>query len=223
MSTWSQVFLQESNSTINQLLSLFHDYSLALIINILVFVTGISISMMSNKLISDSIIPTLVETIWTIIPIFILLALVVPSLQILYFMEESNPYLTIKVMGHQWYWEYNLADLDISFEAFMYKEEELYMDEYRLLQTDSPLVLPMMKNIRVLITASDVLHCWAVPSLGVKADAVPGRLNQVYFNAVRPSIMYGQCSEICGEQHSFMPIEIETISNKKFLEWCSEY
>lgn len=223
MSTWSQILLQERNRTVNQLLSLFHDYSLALIINILIFVTGISISIIRNKLISDSIIPTLVETIWTILPIFILLALVVPSLQILYFIEESNPYLTIKVIGHQWYWEYNLADLDIRFEAFIYKEQELYIDEYRLLQTDRPLVLPMIKNIRVLITASDVLHCWAVPRLGVKADAVPGRLNQVYFNVIRPRIIYGQCSEICGEQHRFIPIEIEAISNKKFLEWCRAY
>ena len=220
MSHWAQILLQERNRSVRQLLSIFHDYSLALIVNILIFVTGVSISIVRNKLISDSVITTIVELIWTVLPIVILVVLVIPSLQILYFIEENNPYLTLKVMGHQWYWEYNLADLDINFERFIYKEADLYLDEYRLLETDRPLVLPTTKNIRVLISASDVLHCWSIPRLGVKADAVPGRLNQVYFNINRPAIMYGQCSEICGEQHRFIPIQIEAISNKKFLEWC---
>ncbi len=221
MSLWAQILFQERNSSIIQVLSLFHDYSLILIVIILVFVTGISFSILRNKFISDSVIITIVEVVWTIVPILILLMLVVPSLQILYYIEERDPYLTLKTTGHQWYWEYNLADLDINFESFMNSTlENLWTGEYRLLEVDQPMVLPTQKNIRVLITASDVLHCWTVPRLGVKADAVPGRLNQVYFNIIRPRLLYGQCSEICGANHRFMPINIEAISTSKFLNWC---
>lgn len=222
MSFWSQLLLQERSSSTIQLLSLFHDYSLIIILVILTFVRGVSISMITNKLISDSIIVTMVEVIWTIIPIIILLLLVVPSLQILYFIEEMDPYLTLKVTGNQWYWDYSITDLEINFESFLNLTfDNLWSGEYRLLEVDYPVVIPSHKNIRVLITASDVLHCWTIPRLGVKADAVPGRLNQVQFNILRSSVLYGQCSEICGANHRFIPINIEAISNKNFIQWCN--
>lgn len=221
MSIWAQILFQERNRPVIQLLSLFHDYSLTLIILILIFVRGVSSSILSNKLISDSIIVTIVEVVWTVIPVVILIILVIPSLQILYYIEDKDPFLTLKVTGHQWYWEYSLNELDINFESFMFStEEELWLGEYRLLEVDRPVVLPINKGIRVLITARDVLHCWTIPRLGAKADAVPGRLNQVNFNIIRPSILYGQCSEICGANHRFIPINIEAISVTKFLEWC---
>lgn len=221
MSSWAQILFQEGGRSIIQLLSLFHDYSLILIIIILIFVTGISVSMLRNQYLSDTVIVTMVEVVWTVVPVFILLLLAIPSLQILYYIEERDPYLTLKTTGHQWYWEYNLADLDINFESFMNSTvDNLWVGEYRLLEVDQPIVLPSNKNIRVLITARDVLHCWAVPSLGAKADAVPGRLNQVFFNILRPRVLYGQCSEICGANHSFIPINIEAVSPRNFLRWC---
>lgn len=221
MSSWAQILFQERMSPIIQLLSLFHDYSLMLVLIILTFVRGVSLSILSNTLISDSIIVTIVEVVWTVIPVVILLLLAIPSLQILYYIEERDPFLTLKTTGHQWYWEYNLADLDINFESYLRPTDDLWIGEYRLLETDQPVVLPMQKNIRVLITARDVLHCWALPRLGVKADAVPGRLNQVFFNILRPRVLYGQCSEICGANHRFMPIIIESISTSNFLRWCN--
>lgn len=219
MSTWSQILLQERNRSIIQLLSLFHDYSLAVIVIILVLVIGASLSIITNKVISDSVIVTTVEVVWTVVPILILLILAVPSLQILYLIEEIDPYLTIKIIGHQWYWEYNLADLDINFESYILNQSRLTSGEYRLLDTDCPLVLPTNKNIRALVTAADVIHCWTVPRLGVKIDAVPGRLNQIYINIIRPGIISGQCSEICGSDHRFIPIQVEAISPTLFINW----
>nr|UUC08059.1 cytochrome c oxidase subunit 2 [Parantropora penelope] len=221
MSGWSQVLFQESLSPSMQLLSLFHDYSLGIIVLIVTFVTGVAISMVSNILISDSSIVTIVEVVWTILPVVVLLFLVVPSLQILYFMEENDPYMTLKIMGHQWYWSYEYMDLGIEFDSYL-----LHMflyGEYRLLDVDHRVIVPVGKDVRGLISAADVLHCWALPSLGVKADAVPGRLNQVFFNVFRSCVFFGQCSEICGANHSFMPIGVESLSCPLFLVWCSGF
>lgn len=202
-----------------ELLSSFHDYSLAIIVIILTFVTGVSVSLMYNSIISDSVIITIVEVIWTIIPVVILVFLVVPSLQILYYMEENDPFLTLKVIGNQWYWRYEIIDLDIEFDSYIINN--IKTGEYRLLDVDHRVVLPINKDIRALIRAADVLHCWSLPSLGVKADAVPGRLNQVYFNIIRSRVIYGQCSEICGANHRFIPISVERIRAPKFLDWCN--
>lgn len=219
MSLWSQVLLQERNRLTIQLLSLFHDYSLAIIVMIVSFVTGVSIFIISNKLISDSPIVTIVEVIWTIMPIVILILLAIPSLQILYYMEENDPFLTLKVIGHQWYWRYDLLDLDLEFDSYIVPNP--ITGEFRLLEVDHRVVLPNNKDIRALISAADVLHCWALPRLGIKADAVPGRLNQVFINIIRPRLIYGQCSEICGANHRFIPITVEAINTKTFLTWIN--
>lgn len=202
-----------------QLLSLFHDYSLAIISIILMFVGGVSLSITLNRIISDSLIVTIVEVVWTILPVVLLVFLVVPSLQILYYIEENDPYLSLKVIGHQWYWRYEIIDLEVEFDSYIIPNPSL--GEFRLLDVDHRVILPVSKNIRGLITAADVLHCWALPSLGIKADAVPGRLNQVNFNIYRSAIAYGQCSEICGANHRFIPITVEGLSLPKFLEWCN--
>lgn len=220
MASWSQLLLQESNRLSIQLLSLFHDYSLAIILFILFFVTGISIFIIINKLISDSPIVTLVEIVWTIIPIIILIILVIPSLQILYYIEENDPFLTLKVTGHQWYWRYEVIDIDLEFDSYMIPTP--LTGEFRLLEVDHRVILPTKKDIRVLITAADVLHCWALPRIGVKADAVPGRLNQVFFNVIRQRVLYGQCSEICGANHRFIPITLEIIRTNRFLSWIND-
>nr|UUC08041.1 cytochrome c oxidase subunit 2 [Cupuladria biporosa] len=219
MSTWKQTLFQESSSPIMQLLSLFHDYSLAIILMILMFVAGTSYSMTTNNLMSTPHNMTLVEIIWTITPILILVLLVTPSLQILYYLEENKPYMTLKISGHQWYWSYEMLDMEKEFESYM--KHKTNNPEFRLLEVDHRVLIPSTKDIRGLVTATDVLHCWAMPSLALKADAVPGRLNQVYINIMRSSILYGQCSEICGANHSFMPIVIESTMPKNFIKWCN--
>jgi cytochrome c oxidase subunit 2 len=163
----------------------------------------------------------MVEVVWTIIPVIILVCLSIPSLQILYYIEENDPFLTLKVMGHQWYWNYEIIDINIEFDAYMLPE--VWAGEVRLIEADHRIIIPTNKDIRNLVTAADVLHCWALPSLGVKADAVPGRLNQVFINIIRPAIIYGQCSEICGANHSFIPITIESIKTYDFLTWVGDF
>lgn len=197
-----------------KILSSFHDYALALIVIILCFVTGVSAFIVSNSLISNSPIVTAVEVVWTVVPIVILIFLAIPSLKILYFTEERDPFLTLKVIGHQWYWSYDLGGKE--FDSYLTPAS---LGDFRLLEVDHRVVLPLNKDTRVLIGASDVLHCWTVPALGVKADAVPGRLNQVQFNIIKPSIIYGQCSEICGANHRFIPINVESITFPYFLKW----
>lgn len=218
MSVWSQLLLQESADTGVELLSMFHDYSLSIIVSILTFVGGISLSILFNSLVSDSVIVTLIEVVWTVIPIFVLFFLAIPSLRILYYMDETDPYITLKVTGRQWYWTYELIDLDLEFDSYIIRNPKL--GEFRLLDVDHRVILPINKNVRGLVTGGDVIHCWAVPSLGVKADAVPGRLNQVRFNTIRSGIIYGQCSEICGANHRFIPIVLERLSPSYFLSWC---
>lgn len=196
-----------------ELLSGFHDYSLSIIIMILFFVGGATYLVITNRFISGAALERSVEIIWTVVPMFILIILAVPSLRILYFIEEGKiqPRVVVKVIGHQWYWNYRF--LDGEFDSYKGR------DQYRLLDVDNRLVLPT-RRIRALISAEDVLHRWAVPALGVKADAVPGRLNSLNFNIIRSSILYGQCSEICGANHSFMPITVEAISNENFKKWA---
>lgn len=166
------------------------------------------------------------EVIWTLIPTFILLSIALPSFALLYAMDEViDPELTIKVIGHQWYWSYEFSDFnsdmsdDISFDSYMIPEDELELGQLRLLETDNKLVLPVNTHIRVIITAGDVLHCWAVPSLGVKMDAVPGRLNQSSLYIKREGLFFGQCSELCGVNHGFMPIVVNAVSINEFLAW----
>jgi len=172
----------------------------------------------------------LLEIIWTIIPTLILILIAVPSFVVLYCMDEVvNASITLKVIGHQWYWSYEYSDYflnfsdrktnTINFDSYMIPEDELKSGQLRLLEVDSRVVLPTNVNVRILVTAADVLHSWAVPSLGIKIDAVPGRLNQGIMFIKRPGIFYGQCSEICGVNHGFMPIVVEAVELKDYLKW----
>ena len=136
--------------------------------------------------------------------------------------EVVDPSLTIKAVGHQWYWSYEYSDVNeesIEFDSYMVPTQDLNEGDMRLLEVDNRIVVPINTTVRVVITGADVIHCFAVPSLGVKADAIPGRLNQVSFLAKRPGLYYGQCSEICGSDHSFMPIVVEAVSQEKFVNW----
>lgn len=165
---------------------------------------------------------TTVEVIWTLIPVLILVGISVPSFNLLYFMDKTTePDLTIKITGYQWYWEYEYPDEQIGFIANMIQDADLKEGQPRLLATDNHVVVPVGKNVQVLLTAADVLHAWAVPELGVKKDAVPGRLNETWFRVDRPGIYYGQCSELCGRLHGFMPITIEAVSDAEYEAWLT--
>jgi heme/copper-type cytochrome/quinol oxidase subunit 2 len=165
---------------------------------------------------------TLLEIIWTLIPCFILLLIAIPSFSLLYAIEDLNLIeSTIKIIGNQWYWTFELPGelFEKKFDSVMIPEEDLLDGTLRLLEVDERLKLPIEKQLRLFITASDVLHSFAVPSLGIKIDACPGRLNQVALWIKRSGVYYGQCSEICGIQHGFMPIVIEGVDTTTFLEW----
>nr|AQP30548.1 cytochrome c oxidase subunit 2 [Aderitotermes sp. 2 TB-2017] len=225
MTTWLNLTLQDSASPIMEQLIYFHDHALMIMLMIITTVFYTMISIIQNKQTSRFILEgQMIETVWTIAPAIILVFIAMPSLRLLYLMDEiHNPVLTLKTVGHQWYWSYEYSDFTkLEFDSYMVQQDEIQTDMFRLLDTDNRVVLPMNSPIRMIVTAADVLHSWTVPSLGVKTDATPGRLNQVSFSINRPGILYGQCSEICGANHSFMPIAIESVSTSQFINWVSK-
>nr|UDF84430.1 cytochrome c oxidase subunit II [Phyllodiaptomus tunguidus]UDF84443.1 cytochrome c oxidase subunit II [Phyllodiaptomus tunguidus] len=230
MMTWGQFGLQDGNSPIMEELIFLHDFINLVLMFIISFVGYMMVSMMKNSFINKNLLEMqMVESIWTIIPAIILVQIALPSLLLLYMLDESiDSSLTLKAIGHQWYWSYEYSDFWFAeknsfyeFDAYMIPSAELSPEMFRLLDTDNHTVLPFNTHVRVLISSADVLHAWTVPSLGVKADAVPGRINQVKFISQRPGIFYGQCSEICGANHSFMPIVLESISGEAFINWIA--
>nr|QDI94039.1 cytochrome c oxidase subunit II [Tuxedo sp. ph57] len=224
MPTWLNLSLQNSNSPLMEQLIFFHDHTLMILLMITIMVSYIMVTTMSNKLVNRYLLESeAIELIWTILPAVILMFIALPSLKILYLMDEvNNPLITIKAVGHQWYWSYEYSDIkNIEMESYMKPSNSLEEDEFRLLEVDNRIVLPMNSTIRMLVTSSDVIHSWTIPSLGVKIDGTPGRLNQGTLNIKRPGLMYGQCSEICGANHSFMPIVVEAISINQFMNWVS--
>ena len=208
-------------------LIVFHDWALTFLILIVVLVSYIRVVIVKGKFINGLLKDDQeLEVIWTVIPFFILLLLAVPSLKILYRMEEiSKPYVTLQVVGHQWYWTYNY------FVAFIEHFDRLEVegryvvdnltgsDKIRILETETRVVVPSIKDLRVLITSDDVLHAWGIRSLGVKVDAVPGRVQQLRFLINKPGVYYGNCMELCGAQHRFMPITLEAVKAEDFVNW----
>ena len=163
---------------------------------------------------------TLLEVLWTVIPCLILVVIAIPSFKLLYKQDViPKADITIKAIGYQWYWGYEYPDQKIAFEATMIETKDLKPGQPRLLATDKHVVVPVNKVVTVLITANDVLHAWALPAFGVKRDAVPGRINETWFKAEKEGIFYGQCSELCGIKHAFMPITVEVVSEEKYKEW----
>nr|YP_009988604.1 cytochrome c oxidase subunit II [Chromis notata]QNM39916.1 cytochrome c oxidase subunit 2 [Chromis notata] len=220
----SQLGFQDAASPVMEELLHFHDHALMIVFLISALVLYIIVAMITTKLTNKFILDSQeIEIIWTVLPALILILIALPSLRILYLMDEINdPHLTIKAMGHQWYWSYEYTDYeDLGFDSYMIPTQDLTGGQFRLLDTDHRMVVPVESPIRMLISAEDVLHSWAVPSLGVKMDAVPGRLNQAAFIASRPGVFYGQCSEICGANHSFMPIVVEAVPLEQFETWSS--
>nr|YP_009132676.1 cytochrome c oxidase subunit II [Thitarodes gonggaensis]AKA63370.1 cytochrome c oxidase subunit II [Thitarodes gonggaensis] len=226
MATWSNLNLQNSSSPLMEQIIFFHDHTLLILIMITMLVGYIMLSLFINKYINRFLLEQqMIELIWTILPAITLIFIALPSLRLLYLLDEiNNPLITLKTIGHQWYWSYEYSDFNkIEFNSYMIPMNELKLNEFRLLDVDNRIILPMNTQIRILITATDVIHSWTIPSLGVKIDATPGRLNQSNFFLNRPGLFYGQCSEICGANHSFMPIVIESISMNKFINWIKNY
>nr|AAY60825.1 cytochrome oxidase subunit II [Microtermes pakistanicus]AAY60826.1 cytochrome oxidase subunit II [Microtermes pakistanicus] len=223
MTTWLNLSLQDSASPTMEQLIFFHDHTLMIMLMIITTVMYTMVSIIQNKQTSRFILEgQMIETVWTIAPAIILVFIAMPSLRLLYLMDEvHNPALTLKAVGHQWYWSYEYSDFTkLEFDSYMTQDQQT--DLFRLLDTDNRVVLPINSPTRMIVTAADVLHSWTVPSLGVKTDATPGRLNQVSFSINRPGILYGQCSEICGANHSFMPITIESVTTNQFINWVSK-
>jgi cytochrome c oxidase subunit II len=167
---------------------------------------------------------SVLEIAWTAIPVLILVVIAIPSFKLLYFMDRVvDPEMTLKAIGRQWYWSYEYPDHgNFTFDAYMIAEQDLTEDQLRLYDVDNPVVLPVDTDIRLLTTASDVIHAWAMPALGVKMDAVPGKINETWLRINEPGVYYGQCSELCGDYHAFMPIKIEALSKEDFEAWTKK-
>nr|YP_010895186.1 cytochrome c oxidase subunit II [Neoplesia analis]WJW73725.1 cytochrome c oxidase subunit II [Neoplesia analis] len=224
MSTWANLGLQDSASPLMEQLTFFHDHALLILIMITMMVSYMMCSLFFNNYSNRYLLHgQTIEVIWTILPTIILLFIAFPSLRLLYLLDEINePSITLKSIGHQWYWSYEYSDfMNIEFDSYMIPINELKTDSFRLLDVDNRIVLPMNSQIRILVTAADVIHSWTIPALGVKIDGTPGRLNQTNFFMTRPGLYFGQCSEICGANHSFMPIVIESVPMNFFIKWIS--
>nr|ACR10439.1 cytochrome c oxidase subunit II [Eucoptacra kwangtungensis] len=225
MSTWSNLSLQDSASPMMEQLSFFHDHTMTML-TMITAIVGYSLTymLMNSNTNRNMLHEHLIETIWTTMPAITLIFIALPSLRLLYLIDDaSDAMITIKTIGRQWYWSYEYSDFkNIEFDTYMNKESELEMESFRLLDVDNRTIIPLNSEVRVLTTASDVLHSWTIPALGIKIDASPGRLNQGTFTINRPGLLFGQCSEICGANHSFMPIVIESTSVNLFIKWLSK-
>nr|AYQ19075.1 cytochrome c oxidase subunit 2 [Agrilinae sp. 5 ACP-2013] len=220
MASWLPLLTLDSSSPMMEQLIFFHDHSLSILIIITMMVGYLMIELFMNKNTNRFLLEgQMIEFIWTILPAMTLVLIALPSLQLLYLMDElKSPAISIKSIGHQWFWSYEYTDFkNIEFDSYMMPKKT--KEIFRLLDVDNRMVIPYKSQIRLLVSASDVIHSWTIPSIGVKIDATPGRLNQVSFIVNRTGLFFGQCSEICGINHSFMPIIMESVSPQSFLKW----
>nr|AND96489.1 cytochrome c oxidase subunit 2 [Onthophagus nr. babirussa] len=224
MATWKSITLQDAASPLMEQLIMFHNHALLILLMITVMVGYLMSTLFFNKFNYRFLLENqMIEIIWTIVPAITLIFIALPSLQLLYLLDEiNNPMISLKSIGHQWYWSYEYSDFKkLEFDSYMIPTNEMNLNGFRLLDVDNRTVLPYNSQIRMLITAADVIHSWTIPALSVKIDATPGRLNQISFLMNRTGLFFGQCSEICGANHSFMPIVVESISMKHFIKWMN--
>nr|YP_009647098.1 cytochrome c oxidase subunit 2 [Chloroparvula japonica]QBX98765.1 cytochrome c oxidase subunit 2 [Chloroparvula japonica] len=230
---WQLSFQDPATPIMQGIIDLHHDIMFFLVF-IIVFVMWMMMRTMYHFHHSRNPMPekivhgTTIEVAWTVTPSLILVAIAIPSFALLYSMDEIvDPAITLKAIGHQWYWTYEYSDYTTSdeeslvYDSYMIPDDDLEQGQLRLLEVDNRVVLPVNTHVRVIVTAADVLHSWAVPSLGVKCDAVPGRLNQASFYIQREGVFYGQCSELCGVNHGFMPIVVEAVQLDDYLSWVA--
>jgi len=223
---WQMIFQDAASPVMHDIIA-FNGLIMPIMIGIFLFVLALLFYAMyrfsekRNPVPSKTTHNTLIEVVWTAIPIMILIVIAIPSFKLLYFQDRAaDPDMTIKAIGHQWYWTYEYPDHDgLTFDALIIADDEIGEGQSRLLETDNRIVVPVETTIQVLVAADDVIHAWAVPAFGVKVDAVPGRLNETWFRAEREGVFYGQCSELCGAYHGFMPITVEVVSKAAFAAW----
>lgn len=224
-----QLGFQEAVTPVMRFATTFHNLLLVIIFLITIFVLALLLfvvvrfSEKRNPTPSKTTHNSIIEVLWTAVPVLILVVIAIPSFRLLFLTDQTvDADMTIKAIGRQWYWTYEYPDHgDFAFDAFIVADEDLQPGQLRLLETDNRLVVPVGKKVRVLTTSSDVLHAWAMPAFGIKMDSVPGRANETWFQVDKPDVYYGQCSELCGAGHGFMPITIEAVSEAAFDAWVA--
>nr|YP_009680599.1 cytochrome c oxidase subunit II [Microcondylaea bonellii]QDH07386.1 cytochrome c oxidase subunit 2 [Microcondylaea bonellii] len=223
MSFWGQLGFQDSFSTLSFELTFFHDHAMFVLVMVSSFVGYMMFCLLKSSLSSRFLMEAqALEAAWTVVPGLLLLILAVPSVRLLYLLDEvGGPAVSMKAVGHQWYWEYEYSDggQSVNFNSYMVGVSDVGEGGYRLLEVDNRCVLPYGVDSRILVSSADVIHAWALPSMGVKVDAIPGRINQLGVHLMSSGVMFGQCSEICGVNHSFMPIGVEGVSPEVFYFW----
>ncbi|WP_341987528.1 cytochrome c oxidase subunit II [Azorhizobium sp. AG788] len=228
-SDW-QIGLQQAATPVMEGIHSFNTFVLVIISAIVLFVTVLLAIVMvrfnekANPVPSTTTHNTLIEVLWTVVPVMILVAIAIPSFRLLHLeLNIPEPELTVKVTGHQWYWSYEYPDNGgFSFDSLMVGEKDLKPGQPRLLAVDNEMVVPVGKIVRIHVTGADVIHSFAVPSFGVKIDAIPGRLNESWFKATKEGVYYGQCSELCGRDHAFMPLAVRVVSQEQFDAWIAQ-
>lgn len=227
-SPW-EIGLQDAATPIMQQITSFHNFVFSIILLICLFVMGLLAYVMvrfnekRNPEPSRTSHNTLIEVIWTVVPILILVMIAIPSFRLLFAQYDfPKADLTVNVTGHQWYWSYEYPDENVSFDSFMVQDSQLKPDQPRLLTVDNELVVPVNANVLVQVKSTDVIHDWAMPSFGIKLDAVPGRLQTTWFRALKTGRFHGQCSELCGVNHAFMPITVHVVSEDQYKQWLAD-
>jgi cytochrome c oxidase subunit 2 len=226
MTQWGQLIFQDAASPIILQIIAFHDHALLVLTLVVTLVGYALVALIFNKYTSRFTTEAQqVETIWTVLPAVTLLFLALPSLRLLYLTDElRQPSVRVKAIGHQWYWRYEYSDFPaVEFDSYIIPTDSLKPGEFRLLEVDNRIVVPIQLEIRLLVTAADVIHSWTIPALGIKLDGIPGRLNQLGFTVRRPGVFYGQCSEICGANHTFIPIALEAVDAQSFIDWTNSF
>ncbi len=227
-SPW-ELGLQQSASPVMDDIVWFHNFLLWLIVGIALFVlvlltiVVVKFNARANPTPSRTTHNTGIEIIWTVVPVLILVTVAVPSFRLLFYqLKVPAADLTVKVTGKQWFWSYSYPDSKFEFDSLMVQDKDLKPGQPRLLAVDNEMVVPVNKVVRVLVTGADVIHSFSVPSFGIKIDAIPGRLNETWFKAEREGMYYGQCSQLCGRDHAFMPIAVHVVSEKEYTAWLDQ-
>jgi cytochrome c oxidase subunit 2 len=223
-----QIGLQEPASPLMQAMYNFNTLLLVIIIAIVVLVMGLLLWVMIRYRESANPVPsktshnTVIEVLWTIVPVLVLVVIAIPSFRLLFWQFDfPKADVTIKATGHQWFWSYEYPDNQVSFDSYPIDEKDLKPGQIRNLSVDNEVVVPVNKNVQVLITGADVIHQWTVPAFGSRADAIPGRVNRTWFRATEKGIYYGQCSALCGQNHDFMPIAVRVVSDEEYQNWLA--
>ncbi len=221
--------LQQSASPVMDDIVWFHNFLLwliaviALFVLVLLAIVVVKFNARANPVPSRTTHNTAIEIIWTVVPVLILVTVAVPSFRLLFYQLKVPPAdLTVKVTGKQWFWSYSYPDQKFEFDSLMVQDKDLKAGQPRLLAVDNEMVVPVNKVVRVLVTGADVIHSFSVPSFGIKIDAIPGRLNETWFKAEREGMYYGQCSQLCGRDHAFMPIAVHVVSEKEYTAWLEQ-